>query len=97
MTLDKTAMLLSLSVNFLKIAERLTVTVNKARNLLLVDRKGKLGKLFVHLSCIPLKLSVTPILIYCRSLIARDRFMKYLKKTFNRFGEEIRHILVKSR
>ena len=63
MTLDKTAMLLSLSVNFLKIAERLTVTVNKARNLLLVDRKGKLGKLFIYLSCITLKRSLTPILI----------------------------------
>lgn len=47
MDLDKTAMLLLLSVNYLKIAERLTVTVNKARNLLLVDRKGKLGEFFL--------------------------------------------------
>ncbi|XP_066919368.1 synaptotagmin-2-like isoform X1 [Clytia hemisphaerica] len=48
MELDRTAMLLLLSVNYLKIAERLTVTVNKARNLLLVDRKGKLD----GMSCI---------------------------------------------
>lgn len=44
MELDRTAMLLLLSVNYLRVAERLTVTVNKARNLLLVDRKGKLGE-----------------------------------------------------
>ncbi|XP_057293761.1 synaptotagmin-6-like [Hydractinia symbiolongicarpus] len=50
MDLDKTAMLLLLSVNYLKIAERLTVTVNKARNLLLVDRKGKLDHPYVSVS-----------------------------------------------
>jgi len=50
MNLDKTAMLLLLSVNFLKIAERLTVTVNKARNLLLVDRKGKLDHPYVNVT-----------------------------------------------
>lgn len=50
MELDKTAMLLLLSVNYLKIAERLTVTVNKARNLLLVDKKGKLDHPYVSVT-----------------------------------------------
>jgi len=50
MELDRTAMLLLLSVNYLKIAERLTVTVNKARNLLLVDRKGKLDHPYVQVT-----------------------------------------------
>ena len=53
MDLDKSAMLLLLSLNRLKTAERLTVTVNKARNLLLVDKKGKLGNLnFSGVFCI---------------------------------------------
>lgn len=50
MELDRTAMLLLLSVNYLRIAERLTVTVNKARNLLLVDRKGKLDHPYVQVT-----------------------------------------------
>ncbi|XP_047136277.1 synaptotagmin-1 [Hydra vulgaris] len=50
MDLDKTAMLLLLSLNRLKTAERLTVTVNKARNLLLVDKKGKLDHPYVSVT-----------------------------------------------
>ena len=36
-------MLLFLSLTYLKAAQRLTVTVNRARNLPLADRKGRLG------------------------------------------------------
>ena len=42
--LDTASMLISISLNYLRVAERLSVTVNKARNLPLADRKGRLGK-----------------------------------------------------
>ena len=45
MDLNKTEMLLLFNVRYSKIAERLTVCVKQARNLLLHDKKGKLGRI----------------------------------------------------
>ena len=47
---DDNSMLVLLSLTYLKTAERLTVTINRARNLPLADRKGRLG-IFHDFSC----------------------------------------------
>ena len=46
---DDNAMLILLSLTYLKAAERLTVAVNRARNLPLADRKGRLGEWLLDL------------------------------------------------
>ena len=56
MDMDKTAMLLLMSVSYHKVAERLTVIINKARNLLPLDKKGKLGMLIPLFNFITLQI-----------------------------------------
>lgn len=75
MDLNKTEMLLLLSVRYLKIAERLTVCVKQARNLLLHDKKGKLGMLPWELK-FPLFFTVIMCINSCNSERASFFFIK---------------------
>eukprot|EP00795_Rhopilema_esculentum_P014435 gene14435-5492_t len=47
---DDNSMLILLSLTYLKAAEKLTVTINRARNLPLADRKGRLDHHYVSIS-----------------------------------------------
>lgn len=89
------SMLLLLSLTYLRAAQRLAVTVNRARNLPLADRKGRLGKLSVFPTASTLH---APLFVTVWQAVPRKspiNFKSFSDATYRRTGLEMFRALSK--